>query len=58
MQLRLRGRMRQSLQEHREIVDGLSDGNGARAAEAARSHVAVQGEKFHHLLSGLKQAAE
>jgi DNA-binding GntR family transcriptional regulator len=58
IQLRLRGRMLQSLSEHQEIVKALSDGDGARAAEVARSHVAVQGEKFHHLLSSLKPAAE
>jgi DNA-binding GntR family transcriptional regulator len=58
MQLRLRGRLRQSLEEHRGIVEALTAGDGARAAEVARIHVAVQGEKFHHLLSSLKSAAE
>ncbi|MFK7763619.1 MAG: GntR family transcriptional regulator [Roseobacter sp.] len=58
MQLRLRGRMRQSLSEHLQIVDALTDGDGSRAADIARSHVAGQGEKFHHLLRSLKQAAE
>ena len=58
IQLKLRGRMRQSLSEHKEIVDALMVGDGIRAADAARSHVAIQGEKFHHLLSSLKPAAE
>ncbi len=58
IQLKLRGRMRQSLSEHKEIVDALMMGDGIRAADAARSHVAIQGEKFHHLLSSLKPAAE
>lgn len=58
VQLRLRGRMRQSLAEHRAIVQALADEDGARAADAVRTHVAVQGEKFHHLLASLKPAAE
>ena len=58
VQLRLRGRMRQSLAEHHTIVKALTAGDGDRAADAVRGHVAVQGEKFHHLLSSLKQAAE
>jgi DNA-binding GntR family transcriptional regulator len=57
-QLRLRGRMAQSMAEHEEIVDALSDGDGERAASALRSHVAVQGEKFHHLLASLKPPVE
>ena len=58
VQLRLRGRMRQSLEEHKAIVQALKDEDGARAADAVREHVAVQGEKFHHLLASLKPAAE
>ncbi|MFD1341234.1 GntR family transcriptional regulator [Litorisediminicola beolgyonensis] len=57
-QLRLRGRMDQSLAEHDEILAALSRGDGAAAAEALRSHVAIQGEKFHRVLAGLKSAAE
>ncbi len=57
-QLRLRGRLRQSMSEHEAVVSALEDGDGARAAEAIRAHVAVQGEKFHHLIASLKPAAE
>lgn len=53
-QLRLRGRLRQSMSEHEEIVGALEDGDGERAALAIRQHVAVQGEKFHHLMASLK----
>ncbi|WP_212524066.1 GntR family transcriptional regulator [Actibacterium sp. MT2.3-13A] len=53
-QLRLRGRMDQSMTEHEEIMDALSAGDAERAAASLRSHVAVQGEKFHHLLASLK----
>jgi len=56
MQLRLRGRLRQSMGEHEEIVLALEAGDGDAAAAAIRAHVAVQGEKFHHLMASLKPA--
>jgi DNA-binding GntR family transcriptional regulator len=40
--------------EHEAIVAALEDGDADRAADALRAHVAVQGEKFHNLLSSLK----
>lgn len=54
LQLRLRGRMAQSMAEHEAILAALSAGDGRAAARALRGHVAVQGEKFHRLLAGLK----
>jgi DNA-binding GntR family transcriptional regulator len=57
-QLRLRGRLKQSMQEHEMIVAALEDGDGAKAGQAVRVHVAVQGEKFHRLIASLKTAAE
>ena len=57
-QLRLRGRLKQSMREHEMIVSALEEGDGPKAAEALRGHVAVQGEKFHHLMASLKTAAE
>ena len=58
IQLRLRGRMGQSMAEHVAVVEALKAGDGARAADRLRDHVAVQGEKFHHLMAGLKTAAQ
>ena len=58
MQLRLRGRLRQSMTEHEGIVRALEDGDGAHVAELLRAHVAVQGEKFHLLMASVKSAAE
>jgi DNA-binding GntR family transcriptional regulator len=58
MQLQLRGRLAQSMDEHRQIVEALAQGDADRAARTLRTHVAVQGEKFHHLLAGLKTVAE
>jgi len=58
VQLRARGRLPQSMAEHKAIVTALEKGDGDAAAAAIRGHVAVQGEKFHHLMASLKQAAE
>ncbi|NNF24859.1 MAG: GntR family transcriptional regulator [Rhodobacteraceae bacterium] len=58
LQLRLRGRLRQSMSEHESIVTALTNGDADAAAELMRNHVAVQGEKFHHLVASLKVAAE
>jgi DNA-binding GntR family transcriptional regulator len=58
LQLRLRGRLKQSMAEHEAIVAALEQGEANRAADVVRSHVAVQGEKFHLLMSSLRQAAE
>lgn len=57
-QLRLRGRLKQSMSEHEAIVAALEAGDGEAAATAIRSHVAVQGEKFHRLMASLKPAAK
>ena len=54
IQLHLRGRLAQSMAEHETIVVALSKGDGAAVADALRAHVAVQGEKFHHVLSHLR----
>lgn len=58
VQLRLRGRLRQSMAEHEAIVAALDAGDSAQAEQAIRNHVAVQGEKFQHLMANLKAAAE
>jgi DNA-binding GntR family transcriptional regulator len=56
MQLQLRGRMGQSLAEHRAILDALRAGDGAAAAEALRGHVAVQGARFNDLMATWRQS--
>ncbi|MEM8580344.1 MAG: GntR family transcriptional regulator [Pseudomonadota bacterium] len=58
MQLQLRGRLAQSMEEHVCIVEALSKGQADEVAALLRNHVAVQGEKFHHLLARLKSVAE
>ncbi|PWR02612.1 GntR family transcriptional regulator [Meridianimarinicoccus roseus] len=58
VQLQLRGRLMQSMSEHEGIVKALTDADAEAAARLLREHVAVQGEKFHHLMASLKSAAE
>lgn len=58
VQLQVRGRLAQSMAEHEAIVQALTDADADRAATLLRDHVAVQGEKFHHLMASLKPAAE
>ncbi|TDE35426.1 GntR family transcriptional regulator [Antarcticimicrobium sediminis] len=53
MQLFLRGRLQQSMDEHAAIVGAISAGDATQAAALLRDHVAVQGEKFHHVMSHL-----
>lgn len=56
MQLRLRGRMAQSMAEHEAVVAALRAGQAERAAEVLRGHVAIQGEKFHLLMNSIRAA--
>ena len=55
VQLKFRGRMVQSMSEHLQILNALENGDAERAATVLRSHVAVQGEKFHQLVASLKR---
>lgn len=57
-QLGARGRMKESLNEHETIVQGIAQGNSNAAARAMRDHVAVQGEKFHSLMACLKNVKD
>lgn len=54
MQLHVRGRLEQSMAEHEIILDALARGDREAVATTLRDHVAVQGEKFHHLILHLK----
>lgn len=58
MQLQVRGRVRQSLDEHRRIREAIEAGDGETAAEELRDHVTVQGERFFDLMSGLNVTAQ
>ncbi|MGY6411324.1 MAG: GntR family transcriptional regulator [Alkalilacustris sp.] len=56
LQLRVRGRMAQSLAEHRAVLEALRDGRSDAAADVLRDHVAVQGGKFNDLMASYRQA--
>ncbi len=55
LQLRVRNRMNSSYSEHQGIVDQILAGNSDDAADALRSHVVVQGERFADLISSLAE---
>ncbi len=52
LQLQARGRMWQSMEEHKAILLALETGNAEASAGLLRDHVAIQGEKFHDLMAG------
>ncbi len=56
MQLRVRGRLEQSLNEHRQILTALEEGDSTTAETVLRDHVAVQGGKFNDLMASYKQS--
>lgn len=58
MQLRARGRMKQSMEEHALILKSLETGDPEVASASLRSHVTVQGERFHDLLSSYEKAGK
>jgi DNA-binding GntR family transcriptional regulator len=51
LQLRMRNRIQQSLDEHRQIVRALEQGDAEGAAHAAREHVLIQGQRFTDFIS-------
>lgn len=57
LQLRVRGRIRQSLDEHRQILQAVEAGDGEAAETLLRQHVTVQGEKFFDLMRGLEETS-
>ena len=57
MQLKVRGRMVQSLAEHRRVLDALVAGDAETAATVLRDHVAIQGTKFNDLIVSYRRTA-
>lgn len=55
LQLRVKGRVAASYDEHQAVVDALAAGDGDAAAAALRGHILVQGERFGDLIAALKQ---
>lgn len=57
-QLQARGRMRQSLAEHRAIYEALVDKDPDRAAAIVHPHVALQGERFNDLVVSYRRVRQ
>lgn len=55
LQLRTRGRMQSSFDEHDEVVNAIEAGDAQKAAIEMRKHVVVQGERFADLLATISQ---
>ncbi|PTW62448.1 GntR family transcriptional regulator [Breoghania corrubedonensis] len=55
LQLRVRGRVRRSLAEHRAIVDAIVNERPQEAEAILKSHILIQGEGFNDLVAGLER---
>ncbi|AZG09093.1 GntR family transcriptional regulator [Pigmentiphaga sp. H8] len=55
LQLRVRDRIATSYDEHEGIVEALLAGDAGLAAERARDHVVVQGQRFADLMASLSR---
>ena len=55
LQLQVRQRIGSSLEEHREIVAAIEAGDAARAEQAMRDHVLIQGERFSDFVSSVRR---
>jgi DNA-binding FadR family transcriptional regulator len=55
LQLRARARVGTSLQEHARILEAIIAGNAAEAADAMRTHVAIQNDQYTDLIATLQR---
>jgi DNA-binding GntR family transcriptional regulator len=55
LQLQVRDRIGQSVQEHRDLVESIRAGHADQAANFARQHVLIQGQRFNDLMSLVSQ---
>lgn len=58
LQLRVRHRIGRSLQEHREIVEAIVNGDEPGAEERLKAHVLIQGERFSDLVASVNHFRE
>lgn len=57
MQLRVSGRMSQSMREHRTVFAALKRADSKAVAATLRLHVSIQGERFNDLMASYRQLA-
>jgi DNA-binding GntR family transcriptional regulator len=55
LQLRVRDRLGTSFEEHDAVVQAIVKGDGELAAQQARDHVMIQGQRFADLMASLPQ---
>lgn len=55
LQLQARNRVRNSVDEHRQIFEAIKNGNETEAEECLRQHVLIQGTRFSDFVSQVKQ---
>jgi len=55
MQLRVTGRMPQSMSEHRAVYAALKKSDREAVASTLRMHVSIQGERFNDLMASYRQ---
>ena len=55
LQLRVRGRMEESMAEHDIILAALRDGDADRAMETMRKHITIVGVRFNDLVSSFNR---
>ncbi len=53
LQLRVRGRLTASFDEHDAVVDAIIKGEGELAGELLRQHIMIQGQRFSDLIASL-----
>ena len=58
LQLRVRGRLDQSMAEHRAILRAISEGDALTAERRAKEHILIQGEKFNDLMAGYRKVRD
>ena len=52
LQLRVRGRMGESMEEHDIILAAIRDGDAQQAVDTMRNHITILGERFNDLVTG------
>ncbi|TBW57666.1 GntR family transcriptional regulator [Marinobacter halodurans] len=58
LQLQVRNRVNNSIDEHREIFKAIEAGDAALAEKALKEHVLIQGERFSDFVSQVKEFSE
>ncbi|BES70206.1 GntR family transcriptional regulator [Marinobacter nanhaiticus D15-8W] len=58
LQLQVRHRVSNSLQEHRDIYEAIEAGRADEAEDAMRQHVLIQGERFSDFVASMKKFSD